>query len=141
MNIKRFKDQAPGLNLTPMIDVVFLLIVFFLVATTFYREELDLTVELPEANQANVDTKDQDEIIIHVRRDGTILFRGEEILSDESLRSSLRKAAQRDADRPVVIRGDGRAKHERIVQIMDACASAQLTRIHIGVVPIGEHTK
>jgi len=126
---ERQEDPAP--NLTPMIDVVFLLLIFFMVATTFLDPERELGVELPQAESGNVTDVPPDEIVINVARDGSLTVSGRIVARDELL-ERLRTAATHDPKTPVTIRGDRRVAHEAIVGVMDACGMAGLSNLAIG---------
>jgi biopolymer transport protein ExbD len=119
------------LNLTPMIDVVFLLLVFFMVATTFLDPERQLEVDLPVAETGAEPRVEQDEIVVHVRADGTVIYRDEELDHDELI-DVLRGAAQRDVETPVTIRGHRDARHQAVVGVMDACGVAGLSNLSVG---------
>ena len=122
-------EEAP--NLTPMIDVVFLLLIFFMVTTTFLNPEREIEVDLPTADSAGAIEQPPEEIIITVRQDGSVFLRGE-ARQEEELVSLLRSAAQHDPDTPVTIRGDRMAHHEAIVGVMDACGTAGLYNLSVG---------
>ena len=119
------------LNLTPMIDVVFLLLIFFMVTTTFMDEEQRIDIELPAAESAGELVELPDEISLTVDEEGVVFLGGEAIGRDELL-ATLRGAAQHDADTPVTIRGHRGARHEAIVSVMDACGIAGLSNLAIG---------
>ncbi len=119
------------LNLTPMIDVVFLLLIFFMVATTFLDPEKEIEVDLPRAESGAASEEELDELVINVTSDGRILLGAEEV-DDGDLRAALRTAASRDPATAVTIRGDRAARHEAIVGVMDACGSAGLFNLSVG---------
>ncbi|MDF1837494.1 MAG: biopolymer transporter ExbD [Planctomycetota bacterium] len=119
------------LNLTPMIDVIFLLLIFFMVATTFQDPERELDVDLPQAQSGSTLTEQDDEIIINVMRDGSVVLSERTVTNDELVRH-LNQAAQQDPETPVTIRGDRFVHHEDIVSAMDACGSAGLHNLSIG---------
>ena len=119
------------LNLTPMFDVVFLLLIFFMVATTFLDPEREIDIELPQAESGNPLEEEPDEVLIHVFRDGRVELDGREY-DDGALLETLRLRAQRNPRTSVTIRGDRLAHHERIVAVMDACGLAGLGNLAIG---------
>lgn len=119
------------LNLTPMIDVVFLLLVFFMVATTFLDPERELELELPEAESGEPVDLELEEIVINVKRDGSVVLEGR-TLDQRGLVEALQRAAERDPTTPVTIRGDRQAHHEHVVQVMDACGVAGLIHLAVG---------
>lgn len=122
-------DQA--MNLTSMTDLVFLLLVFFLCATTFLDPERALELDLPRAESGSADERPPEELVLNVFRDGRVALGGRE-LDEAALRTSLEHAAARDPATPVTIRGDARAEHARIVSVMDACALAGLSNLSVG---------
>jgi biopolymer transport protein ExbD len=131
MTVKIDKGRSAGLvNLTPMIDVVFQLLIFFMVATTFLDPEKEIDIELPEA-ASGAPAEETDELIINIMEDGSIILSGES-LDDASLLARLKAAAQADPDTPVTIRGDRLVRHERVVMVMDACGQAGLLNLAVG---------
>ncbi len=119
------------LNLTPLIDVVFQLLVFFMVATTFFDDERELELELPRAESGSGPERLPEELVINVLRDGRLSLHGSEI-DPTGLRAELERAAGADPATPVTIRGDARVEHARIVAVMDACALAGLSNLSVG---------
>ena len=128
----RVQTDEPGdeiaLNLAPMIDVVFLLLIFFMVATTFVQHEKEMAVDLPTAESGDMPELDLNEIVINLLRDGTIKVNGT-LLDQERLDTLLVRAAKANPETPVTIRGDREVVLQRVVSIMDACRIAGLTDI------------
>lgn len=124
-------DEEPVLNLTPMIDVVFQLLIFFMVATTFLDPEKEIDIELPEAASGAEAEAESDELIINVLADGAIVVSGESLTSDE-LQLRLDEAARTNPQMAVTIRGDRLVHHEHIVGVMDACGQAGLFNLAVG---------
>ena len=131
MKLKRGEEEEPVPNLTPMIDVVFQLLVFFMVATSFMDPEREIDIELPEANAGEPAPESNEDIIINVFADGRLVVSGED-LDAESLLRRLKAAAQHDPKTPVTIRGDGSAQHKDIVSVMAACEQAGLHSLSVG---------
>jgi biopolymer transport protein ExbD len=119
------------LNLTPMIDVVFLLLIFFMVSTTFLDPEREIEVELPIAESGAEPEETPEEVILTVVEDGTV-YHGGEVLSDESMLELLRRTSQHDVETQITIRGDRLCRHESVVKVMDACAVAGLVNLAVG---------
>ena len=124
-------ELAP--NLTPMIDVVFQLLLFFMLATTFQDPERELEVELPHASSGRTAEKPPEELVINVLRDGAVVLGGES-LDPPRLARALARAAERDPATPVTIRGDRAAQHASIVGVLDACGSAGLRNLSVGTI-------
>jgi biopolymer transport protein ExbD len=113
-----------GLELTPMIDVVFLLMIFFLVASKLEEDDRAIDVSLPQASAAKPLTARPREFIITIDRNGTI-YAGSNPVSVDDLIGLLRQAV---ADNPgrqkVTVRGDENVAHTHVVAVMDACVQA-----------------
>ena len=113
-----------GLELTPMIDVVFLLMIFFLVASKLDEDDRAIDVTLPQASAAKPLTTRPREFIITIDRNGTI-FTGSNPVTPEALIGLLRQAV---ADNPgrqrVTVRADENVAHKHVVTVMDACVQA-----------------
>ena len=124
--------QAVAVELTPLIDVVFLLLIFFMASTTFLRET-ELAVELPQANAGNVPSPAAVEVRVDAAGryavNGVVLPDGE----IDTLRRAL--AEQSDAGREVVVAADARTPHEAVVRVLDAAGRSGLTNIRIATVP------
>jgi biopolymer transport protein ExbD len=131
------RDDHPidedGMNLTSMTDLVFLLLIFFLCATTFLDPERALQLELPEAAHAAEREDVADEIVISVLRDGSLSLGGRSI-DRNALTAELARAARRDPATPVTIRGDRLVHHEDVVAVMDACGAAGLFNLAVGTI-------
>jgi biopolymer transport protein ExbD len=124
-----------ALNLTPLIDVVFLLLIFFMVATTFLDPEREISIELPEATNATQHVEVPNEIVINVLREGDLNLNGERV-DRAALDSMLKRAAQNDPETPVTIRGDRLVHHEDVVGVMDACGAAGLSNLAVGTLEV-----
>ena len=115
---------AGGLELTPMIDVVFLLMIFFLVASKLDEDDRSIEVMLPQASAAKPLTSRPREFVINIDRDGNY-FAGARPVRLDDLRQLLRQSA---ADNPgrqtVILRADENALHKFVVAAMDACVQA-----------------
>jgi len=137
----RFRQQRvqdPEVNLTPLIDVVFLLLIFFMVSTTF-EQESELEIILPEASQ-EATSEDLDAVVINIDVDGRYEIDGVQIDSGRRLllRRTLENAVGSNRDDPIIIRADGRTPHQAVVTAMDIAASLGLEKLAIMTVTIPE---
>jgi biopolymer transport protein ExbD len=132
MALRSLTDDEPGMNMTPMIDVVFLLIIFFMVGTKFYELEREFDVQVPEVSQANPLTSAPEEIIVSVQRDGKV-FLGEEPTTLVQLTERLADARARYADQAVLVRGDGATAYQRVADVLAACTQAGIGHLNLGV--------
>ncbi len=123
------------INLTPLIDVVFLLLIFFLTVTTFSKDEVELDLTLPEA-QSGSPAEQGKILVINVTRDGRLLVAGR-VVTAEGLKQKLIAAARRNKNQEVLIRGDTAAQFGVVARVFDACLSASLRSVSIGALPAG----
>jgi len=132
----QFADEDPGLNLTPMIDVVFLLLIFFMLASTFMDPERDINLDLPTSSEAGTLTEETEDLVVNVMQDGSTMLDGA-ILDDSGLISAFRQAAAKDPEVQVTIRGDRLTAHQNIVKVMDYCGIAGLSNLAISTIDGG----
>ena len=128
---KRGRHEA-SVELTPLIDVVFLLLIFFMVSTEFIKET-ELKIDLPEAS-GDVQPEQREVIEVTVDRVGDYAVNGELLLNGElaTLVDVLSRSKQRfGADARLIITADSAAEHQWVVRAMDAAGKVGLTRISI----------
>ncbi len=116
-------DDHAAIELTPMIDMVFLLLIFFLVATTFHQEEREMKVALPFAQAAGPISQTLRQIIINVDEEGAIIVGGR-TLDARALRELIEEAVERNPEQKVVVRGDRRTVYANVVDVLDLCKQA-----------------
>jgi len=129
-------DENLEINLTPLIDVVFLLLIFFMVSTTFKRES-ELQINLPEATAKKTVSEDVPLLEVQISRSEAFAVKGPDddeprplINSDEdTLVRAMRDAIGKAIDPVIVIRADRRTPHESVVRAMDAARRLDLRRI------------
>jgi len=109
--------QSGGPNLTSLIDMLFLLIIFFIVSSVFVEEEKDMEILLPHSAQAEAMTAPQP-FIINIRSDGSIVLHGQ-VVTIDGLEKDLQAAYQQQAGRTVVVRADGQLATRECVKVMD----------------------
>ncbi len=132
MNFRRRQREEAGVDLTPLIDVVFLLLIFFMVSTTFIRET-QLKIDLPEAS-GELQEVENDVIEITVDRRGDYAVNGQLLVNSEmdTLLRSLREVlTEREPSVRVIITADANAAHQYVVRAMDAAGRVGLSRVSI----------
>ncbi len=135
MPLKVNKEHGSSINLTPLIDIVFLLIIFFMVGTKFSELneiERNIPLQVPAVSDAQALTSAPRKRVINVLADGQILL-DEKNLSIEELRSQLMTARDQYRQLGVVVRGDGNARHQRIAEVLAACRQANVSDLNISV--------
>lgn len=131
MKLRTRSRQNTDINLTPLIDVVFLLLIFFMVTTSF-QQESRLEVTLPEAS-AEAEPSESDVIEIVISEKGVYYFQGAEILVEEpgKLRSAMQKIFADTTERPLRIRADANASHQSVVTVMDVAGELGINNLTI----------
>ncbi len=132
MNFRRRRREEAGVDLTPLIDVVFLLLIFFMVSTTFIRET-QLKIDLPEAS-GELQEVENDVIEITIDHRGDYAVNGQLLVNSEmdTLLRSLREVlAEREPSVRVIITADANAAHQHVVRAMDAAGRVGLSRVSI----------
>ena len=132
MPLKTDTLEEPVLNLTPMIDVVFLLIIFFMVGARFTEEAHDqqYDVELPTASAVQTMSRAPDPLVITVYRSGRIQFKNRD-LNQTELVQELKAAKDAYADQAVLIRGDGQGTYQNIMDVLTVCHRAEITNFSL----------
>lgn len=120
-------EGGGGPNLTSLIDMLFLLIVFFIVTSVFVQEEIDHQVQLPVSEQSESLTRPKSALIINLREDGTLSL-GSEPVNAAELEAKLTAIYQDTPGRPVVLRGDSRILLQKCVTIMDMLKRVGFTK-------------
>jgi biopolymer transport protein ExbD len=124
-------EDEPAVNLTPLIDVVFILLIFFMVSTTFQRES-EIKIELPEASSEPVEEKeDVLEIVIDI--EGHYFIGEQQVVNTEleTLKIAIQKFLGEQTEMPVVIRADRSTPYEAVVRAMDATAQLGLLQMSL----------
>ncbi len=131
MKFRRQRTEDEGINLTPLIDVVFLLLIFFMVSTTFTKRT-QLSVDLPEAvGEQNSELPKQIEITIAA--DGSYAVNDQVLVNNkvETLKTAITKLSEGNNKVPLVITADAKTPHQAVVQAMDA--AGQLGFAHLSI--------
>lgn len=133
MRLDLEEEEEVVINLTPMLDMVFNLLLFFLAATTFAKEEVELDLRLPEA-KSGLQGAERRALIVNVMADGRISVDGREVTL-EALRQKLEAAWQRNRDQDVLIRGDRAAQFGIGLQVLDSCRLAKIKKVDFAALP------
>ena len=136
LQVKRADELE--LNLISLVDVVLLLVIFFMLSTTFVQEGR-LRVELPETGAAKAEST-VNPIVITISAQGSFRLNDRALVNNEraTLRAALRQVAGDSNGRPVTIRADARATHQSVVTAMDVAAKLGFTQVNIATVSAQE---
>ena len=131
MKFRRKSKQDNGINLTPLIDVVFLLLIFFMVTTTFTKETR-LLITLPEANgEPAEETARTLELLVNA--EGNYAVNGQNLINREikTIMAALQDASGGNVEMPLIITADAQASHQAVVIAMDAAGQLGFSRLNI----------
>lgn len=135
MPMKTHQDEIPQLNMTPMIDCVFLLLIFFLVATRLEEQTPQIPLQLPEVVDRGALSPAPEKLVINVYRDGSITLDNRPVTLEE-LTAQLTILRQHYPDLAVMVRGDGMGPYQYVAQALNACKQADIRQLNISVRPI-----
>lgn len=122
---KRQRARPQGLQMTALMDVIFLLLCFFVTTSVFSQWESEIAIALPSAKSATVPGRMPGEIILNVSSQGVVTINGQ-VLTLEDLTSRLSRLAKLYPGQPVVIRADKETSYESLVAVIDACRTADV---------------
>ena len=134
MPLKTEPLEEPTLNLTSMLDIVMLLIIFFMVSTKFSEEERQSSIQVPSVSDNIAMSSQPDEIIVNVTAEGTISVRNQSHTL-ESLKTMLEGAKEVFPGQSVVIRGDGRGNYQSVMDVISAVKSAGIKGVSLAHSP------
>jgi len=140
MPLKTHLDDEPSINMTPMVDVVFQLILFFLLGTKFTEMERKIGLEIPRVTTASNLAAAPQRQIVNVYRDGALTLDGAPVTLDE-LGTRLDAARSQRSDPGVLVRGDAQGQFQRIAEVLTACKQAGIRELGISVMPMPPQKK
>ncbi|WP_321531577.1 biopolymer transporter ExbD [uncultured Desulfuromonas sp.] len=132
MAFKRKERDEVRVELTSMVDVVFLLLIFFMISTTFV-DSTGIDINLPQAGSQKID-KQPEEVNVYLEKSGLIHLE-DRLVSMEDLRSHLAGYGERAAKTTFILLADKQAQHGKVVQLMDAAQSAGFAKLAIATEP------
>jgi biopolymer transport protein ExbD len=124
------RADGPSIEITPMIDMVFLLLIFFLVATTFQQSEREMQIALPAAASSVPISAAFRELIVNVEADGGIIVAGQRIDASE-LQRTVTELVEANPEQKVSVRGDHRTAYQDIVRVLDICKSSGIQQPYL----------
>jgi len=138
MNLQPSETDEPEVNLTPLIDVVFLLLIFFMVSTTF-EQQSSIHIELPEAS-AEATPAEEETLEIIIDAQGRYFIGDQQVVNTElrTLRGAIRKFLGERKSIPVTIRADAKTPHQAVITALDATSQLGLTHISLATTKIEE---
>jgi len=131
---RALQPEPDAIQMAPLIDIVFLTLVFFMVTSVYGALEAELDITLPTADSAVKSERGQGEIFINLESNGAIIVNERE-MDLEELQAVLDRVAQYFPGGSVIVRGDTQAQLGRAIQILDACRKADIQNIAFAAVP------
>lgn len=128
MQFRRTPPEAAQVNMTPLIDVVFLLLIFFMVSTHFPDRQLPL--DLPNAATGEVERLETDLLLVSLDASGQLLLNGQPLVEEE-LESQLMEGMQRMQQPTLIIQADRHTPHQQVVLVLDTARRLGLSRVRI----------
>ena len=135
MNFNVRPRAEPEVNMTSLIDVVLLLLIFFMVSTSFVKQS-QITIRLPAADSAAVVEEVPDYLEIMITEQGTYLINGRELINSrpETIRNALQKLSGGNTRLPLTISADANARHQHVVTAMDVAGKLGFVKISIATI-------
>lgn len=127
------RAKAPALALSSMLDVIFLLLCFFVTASVFSQWESEISISLPSASSAEAPGRLPGEVILNVAKDGSVTVNAKRLSLDD-LGARLRKVAEFYPGQPVVIRADRDTSYSSLVDVIDTCRNAGVWNFSLATV-------
>ncbi len=138
MPLRTQRDEDTSINLTPLIDIIFLLIIFFMVGTRFSEldeTERNINVQVPQVADATTLTPAPPKKVINVLADGSVTIDQEPVTMPQ-LAQKLAESRAQYQKLGVVVRGDANALHQNVADVIATCRQAEITDLNIAVRPI-----
>jgi len=134
IKLKNRKQKEIGIMISPMIDMSFLLLVFFIVSTMYMSETKTLPVQLPKASA--VELQQETRFNVTVKADGSLYLEGKPI-TEAVLISRAKQASANNPKFSMVIYGDGQVPYQKIISLLDGCKKAGITRVGLAAEKAG----
>lgn len=131
---KNLQSRDPGFPLAPMIDIMFLLVIFFMASAIFSHWETKIGITVPTADSSVQGARQPGEIIINLDKDGEIVINGV-VTAPNRLKNLLAHVAKRFREQPVIIRADADTPHREVVKVLDICRQVDIWNVAFATLP------
>ena len=128
LRISEYQKQGPIIQMAPLIDIIFLTLVFFMTLSIFNQIESELNISVPKSKESKETIRSPGEIIVNITKDGKVLVNQKKLNSKE-LEEMLMKISALFPDQPIIIRADEKTFHKHVINVLDACAHAEIWNI------------
>lgn len=130
--ISKYQKERPVIQLAPLIDIVFLTLVFFMSLSIFSEQEAELDITVPHSTESKETARSAGQIIVNINKSGEMIVNQKEF-NDAQLEEMLKKVSVLFPNQPVIIRADENAYHKYTVKVLDICARANIWNIAFSV--------
>ena len=138
MNFKtKYKPDPVGFQVVPMIDILFLLLCFFLASQVYSQWEQEIDIKLPTAQTGQLPQRLPGEIIINIMKDGSVIVNKKEQKNDE-LAGLLGRVVKLFPGTPVLIRADNKTAYEAVIKVLDLCRSVDIWNVSFATTAVEE---
>ncbi|MCC8179551.1 MAG: biopolymer transporter ExbD [Planctomycetes bacterium] len=136
--MKAMREEEPyEIPMTSLIDVVFLLLIFFLVATNFIRRETDHEVTLPESEAGVKAQRPPSRLVVNIREDGSLVVNGR-LNTETELRRTVDEFVEANPGKPAVIRADARVPYRSVMRVFGICRAGGVQHVDLPVLEPGQ---
>lgn len=129
----KFREEGESIQLAPLLDIVFIILLFFMIVTAYSSIESEVDIMLPTADSSVQTERTQGEIFINLKQDGTIVV-NDRAMDIAELQQVLDRVAEYFPGGAVVIRGDNEAMLGRAIAVLDCCRKADIQNVSFAVV-------
>ncbi|MFA6816095.1 MAG: biopolymer transporter ExbD [Lentisphaeria bacterium] len=131
---KKSSGTSAGFQIAPMLDIMFILLIFFMASTIFAQWENKLGIQVPVADSGIRANREPGEVIVNVDAEGKIYINSQEI-SLSRLESLLGQIAETFKSQPIIIRADQETRHKYVIDILDVCRKVDIWNIAFSTIP------
>lgn len=136
--LSRIQDDEPIIPMAPMIDIIFLLLIFFITTSVFARLENELSITVPTAESATTPKRNLGELILNLKANGQIVVNQRQVTMNQ-LEILLNRIATQYPDQSVIIRGDRQTDLEHAIEVLDLCAQSGIWNVSFAALPPEEN--
>lgn len=134
------EEEGFEIPMTSLIDVVFQLLIFFLVATNFIRNEADHKVVLPESEAGVKAQRPPSRLVVNIREDGSMVVNGR-VMTEPELRTTVKEFVEANPGKPAVIRADAKVPYRAVMQVFGICRAGGVAQVDLPVLEPSEKRK
>ena len=129
MNFRtKYKPEPIGFQVVPMIDILFLLLCFFVTSQIYTQWEAEIDVKLPTASTAEIEQRLPGELTLNILKNGATVVNGRK-LNEANLAALFKRLVQLFPGQPVLIRADKQTEYEHVIKVLDLCRQADIWNI------------